>query len=111
MDFNITKFNIPIHIKKAFDKGEIDKVYKEMYFLADDLAVIETKRYMARKGSEFLDQKIRETKGGGNRQEGWASKTSKQISVYRDRRLKYHIDNMYKLLELYTKAKTTTSPE
>lgn len=111
MDLNIAKFNIPIHIKKAFDKGQIDKVYKELYLLADKLTAIDTRRYMAKKPSEFLEEKIHEMESADCKKTSWASRATKQIFAYRERRFKYHMDNMYKLLELYAKAKTKSSAE
>lgn len=107
MDINIAKFVIPVHIRKAFDKGQVDKVYKEMYLLADQLAAHETRIYMARKPSELLDEKIQLMKGAKAKRESWSTRVMKQISDYKARRLKCHLDNMYKLLELYARTKTT----
>lgn len=111
MDMNIAKFNIPLHVKKAFDKGEIDKVYKEMYLVADELAAFEARRYMAKKPSEYMEEKLQVMKGAYPKKTTWSSRVTKQISDYRERRLKYHMDNMVKLLELYVTSKIETDTE
>jgi hypothetical protein len=106
MDVNIAKFEIPIHIRKVFDQGKIDKVYEAMYLLADELAAIDTKRYMAKKPSEYFEEKIQEMRGTDAKKTSWSSRVSKQIFSYRERRFKYHVDNMYRVLELYVRSKT-----
>lgn len=111
MDVNIAKFNIPIHIRKAFDQGKIDKVYKDIYLLADELAAIDTRRYMTKKPSEYLEEKIQEMKGVDPKKTSWPSRVTKQIFAYRERRFKYHVDNMYRLLELHVRAKTESNAQ
>ena len=85
MDVNIAKFNIPIRIRKAFDQGKIDKVYKGIYLLADELAAIDTRRYLAKKPSEYLEEKIHEMKGADSKKTTWSSRVTKQIFTYRQR--------------------------
>jgi len=106
MDINIAKFEIPIHIRKAFDQGKIDKVYEAMYLLADELAAADTRRYMAKKPLEFYDEKMQEMEDADSKKTSWPSRVSKQIFSYRERRFKYHMDNMYRVLELYVGSKT-----
>ncbi len=59
---------------------------------------------MSRKPLEYLEYKIRldqdDTADGL-----WASKARQQIERYKERRLKYHIENMFKLLELHISAR------
>jgi len=78
MDVNIAKFEMPIHIRKIFDQGMIDKVYEAMYLLADELAAIDTKRYMAKKPSEHFEEKIQEMRGTDAKKTSWSSRMSKQ---------------------------------
>ena len=109
MDVNIAKFEIPIHIRKAFDEGKIDRVYEAMYLLADKLAAIDTRRYMAKKPLEFHDEKMQELRGADSKKSSWPSRVSKQIFSYRERRFKYDIDNRYRVLELYVGSKSKVS--
>ena len=111
MDVNIAKFEIPIHIRKAFDQGKIDKVYEAMYLLVDKLAAIDARRYIAKKPLEFYDEKMQEMKGTDSKKTSWSSRVSKQIFSYRKRRFKYHMDNMYRVLELYVRSKTEVNSE
>ena len=111
MDDNIAKFEIPIHVRKAFDQGKIDKVYEAMYLLADKLSAIDARRYMARKPLEFSGEKMQEMKGANSKKTSRSSRVSKQIFSHRERRFKYHMDNMHRVLELYVRSKTEANSE
>lgn len=92
-------------MKKAFDKGDIDKLYSKMYQVADSLSASETRRYIAKKGIEFSEKMI--THLANKNGESHTLRLTKQISNYRNNRLKFHLDYMFRLLELYVKSKTT----
>ncbi len=109
IEYNIAKFEIPIHIRKAYDKGKIDEVYRGIYALSDELAATETRRYMATKPSELLEERIQTMQGGKPKKTSWSTRVIKQISIYREQRTTYHLENMLKLLELYAKSKADTS--
>jgi hypothetical protein len=98
-DINIIK-NLRIDIKKAFDKGDIDKLYTKMYQLADENAVSDLRRYSAMKQAELLH---RVNKGDEPATE--SLKFVKQLHDYRNKRFKFHLDSMFRLLELYIKSK------
>jgi len=106
MDVNIAKLEIPIHIRKAFDQGRIDKVYEAMYILADRLAATDTRRCMDKKPLEFYDEKIQEIKSADSKKTSWPYRISKQIFSYRQRRFIYHLDYVYRVLELYVASKS-----
>jgi len=97
-DINIIK-NLTIDIKKAFDKGDIDKLYTKIYQVADENAVADLRRYSAMKRAELLQRINR-----GDAPE--TLKFVKQLQNYRNKRFKFHLDHMFRLLELYVKSKT-----
>lgn len=99
IDMHAVKFEIPVRISKDMDKGEIAKAYKKIYELADQLSAAETSRYMAKKPLEYVDEKFRE--GATDNKKSWALRTANSVTQYKERRLKYHIDNMLRLLELH----------
>ena len=111
MDLNIAKFEIPIHIRKAFDHGKIDKVHEAMYLVTDNLAAIDARRYMATKPLEFCEEKVQEMKGANSKKTSRSSRVSKQIFSHRERRFKYHMDNMHRVLELYARSKIEANSE
>jgi hypothetical protein len=102
-DINIIK-NLRIDIKKAFDKGDIDKLYTKMYQLADENAVADLRRYSAMKKAELL-HKV--NKGDDPATE--SLKLVKQLHDYRSKRFKFHLDSMFRLLELYVQSKTEST--
>ncbi len=109
MEYNIAKIEIPIHIRKAYDKGKIDEVYRGIYALADELAAVETRRYMATKPSELFEERIQTMEGAKPKKTSWSTRVIRQISTYRRQRTEYHLEKMLKLLELYAKSKSDAS--
>lgn len=109
MDYNIAKFEIPIHIKKAYAKGKIDDVYRGIYALADELAAFETRQFMATKPSELLEERLQTLKGAEPKETNWSTRVIHEISEYRQQRREYHLEKMLKLLELYAKSKSDES--
>jgi hypothetical protein len=101
-DINIIK-TLSLKFQKAFDKGEIDKLYLKMYETAESIAVSETKLYMNKVAMEFRE-KLRSVENDEETPELHLSK----IADYRNTRIQFHLDQMYKLLELYAKSKNTT---
>jgi len=95
--------NIPAEIRNAFKKGQIDKLYRLMYEEADRLSAIETQKYLTQKKREYIDSigVERERKGS----QTTVSSFTKPLLAYKNRRLKYHLDKMTYLLELYVQSK------
>lgn len=95
MDFNIAKFEIPIHIRKAFDKGKIGEVCRGIYALAYEIATSETEnRFKATKPSELLEG---------------PTKVINETSTYKQQRTEYWFGKMLQVLELYAKSKSGKS--
>ena len=63
-DFNIAKFSIPVSIRRAFDRGEVDKSYRKMYKVADELASTDAKRYEAQKVAEESKKNYKKNRPG-----------------------------------------------
>jgi len=101
-DFNLAKFNIPISIRRAFDKGKIADSYRQMYMVADELASIEAERRQTQKMAEHFDSTL-----GSAEDTAQPSiiKTQSQIIDYKNERIDYHMKNMMHLLELYAKSR------
>ena len=87
MDFNIN-FNLG-GLAKLFKKGKIDDLYFKMYKLAEEIAIHETGQYY---------NKLLATKNESNK-ESFIEKVHKN----KQSRIKYHYEEMKKLLELYLK--------
>ena len=103
-DFNIAKFSIPVSIRRAFDRGEVDKSYREMYKVADELASADAKRYEAQKMAEYRDShRVRGHPGVGELPS--IVPVKKQVLDYRNGRLEYHMQNMIHMLELYVASR------
>lgn len=100
-DLNIAKFNIPVKIKRAFDKGKIADSYKQMYLVADKFASVEAKRRQAQKTGEYFDNMFGNEEGED--QQSIIKVTSKVLD-YKNDRIDYHMKNMIRLLELYIKS-------
>lgn len=99
-DFNIAKFNIPISIKRAFDKGKIADSYRQMYVVAEKLAAKEATTYMLHKGREHMLSKIPRGRSGVGKEPS-VIEVEKQVLDYKNERLDHHMQNMIHLLEIY----------
>ena len=101
-DFNIAKFNIPISVKKAFDKGKIPVSYEQMYQVAVKLAVRDSKTFRAQKMLEYFGGKAR-PRGipEVSLSSGSVDKMTKEIHEYESQRIEYHMNNMIRMLEMY----------
>jgi hypothetical protein len=104
-DLNIAKFNIPIKIQRAFDRGKIAYSYKEMYMVADKLASIEAQRRQLQKLGEYLDDSGFEAIKDDDKPS--LMKTQTQILDYKNERIDYHMKNMIHMLELYVTSRGT----
>jgi hypothetical protein len=100
-DFNIAKFNIPISIKRAFDKGKIADSYQQMYMVAEKLALLEAKRREAQTLAEHID--ARYGNAGGTSQPS-ILKAESQILGYKSERIDYHMKQMIQMLELHVRS-------
>lgn len=94
-DFNIAKFEIPVSIKKALNKGKIADSYKEMYLVADELATVDSTRFQILKTMEYKDA-IRQ-----NANTESITEILVKVEHYKNERLDYHMQNMIRLLEIY----------
>jgi len=101
-DFNIAKFNIPISVKKAFDKGKIADSYRQMYSVADELASIEAERRQTQKMAEYFDSTLGSAESAAQPS---IIKTQSQVIDYKNERIDYHMKNMMHLLELYAESR------
>jgi len=99
-DINIIK-NLSLKFQKAFDRGEIDKLYTKMYETAESIAVQETKLYMQKLLLKWQEELGLSDKDGETPQ----SEVRKMLD-FRNSRIQFHLDQMYKLLELYAKSKS-----
>jgi hypothetical protein len=101
-DINIAKFNIPIKIKRAFDKGKISTSYEEMYLKADKLASYEANIFQQQMMGEYLQSKYSDKE-----QDEQSTITTVLIQVrdYKSKRLEYHMNHMIHMLELSISAK------
>jgi len=101
-DFNLAKFNIPISILRAFDKGKIADSYRQMYMVADELASIEAGRRQTQKMAEYFDSTLGSAE---NTAQPSIIKTQSQVIDYKNERIDYHMKNMMHLLELYAESR------
>ncbi len=102
-DINIVKY-LSLNIKKAFDKGEIDKVYRDIYDTAVSFAARDTKPYVDKTMLKWQE----ELRSHTDNLESPASRVCKMVD-YKNERIQFHLDQMYKLLELYAKSKSSDS--
>lgn len=102
-DFSMFKFNIPVSITKEFAKGKIDRLYRDMYRVADELSTADATRFMSKKTADYFDSFIREL--GDKSQPASTAGIQQQIADYKSKRLDYHINKMIHLLELYVQTK------
>jgi hypothetical protein len=99
-DINIVKY-LSVNIKKAFDKGEIDKVYRDMYVTAEKIANVEYNNYRIQFRQEYIEKKMRLSSQNKDNELHLSN-----IYKYRNERIQFHLDQMYRLLELYAKSKS-----
>ncbi len=97
--------NLSLNIKKLFDKGEIDKLYKQMYSTALSIAARETLDYINKMALKDKEQRF----GIGGKNKGKPGFIISKIPDYENGRIQFHLDQMFKLLELYAKSKSVTS--
>jgi hypothetical protein len=100
-DINIIK-NLSLKFQKAFDRGEIDKLYKKMYETAENIATKETKAYIVTMRQEYFEKKL----GLADSQEKKPHLLLSNIPNFKSSRIQFHLDQMYRLLELYAKSKS-----
>ena len=101
MDFNLAKFNIPIRIQRAFDKGKISESYRQMYIIAEKLAVAEANQLLAQKRKEYLYSKLVSTEGPGAGAKSKITEIEREGLEYKNQRLEYHMNTMVRMLEMY----------
>jgi len=104
-DFSIAKFNIPISIKRAFDKGKIADSYKQMYSIADTLATAEANQLLAQKKIEYLDSRFTPRGRSGVGTKSKIPEIQKEVLDYKTQRLDFHMNNMIRMLEMHVNSK------
>jgi hypothetical protein len=109
MDFSIAKFEIPIDIKKALDKGKIDEVCRGLYAAADVAAAEETTRLLATKPYELLDERLKVAQGTKPDETLWSARVMKEAAEYRQQRTEYWFRQFLQALEIYAKTKPDRS--
>lgn len=97
-DFNLAKFNIPISIRREFDKGKIADSYRQMYQVAVELASVEAKVRQFQKYAEYARNILNEDQPS-------LGKLMKGVVGYQSKRIDYHMNNMMHLLELYAQSR------
>jgi len=101
-DFPIIKIDkLSFDLKKLFDKGQIDKLYEKIYRLSVKIAEEETERYITK---IFVEDEEREF--GLLPKLKPEKQSDTRIPKYTEKRIQFHLDQMYKLLELYAKSKS-----
>ena len=101
-DFSLAKFNIPISIKRAFDKGKIPVSYEQMYQVAERLAARDSKTFRAQKMLEYFGSKKRPRGSPGVATRfGSVDEMTREIQKYENQRLDFHMSNMIRMLEMY----------
>ncbi len=101
LDVNIIK-NLSLKFQKAFERGEIDKLYKQMYQTAESIAKKETSEYVNKTLLEYQEKMF----GIGGKDKENSQLIISRIPDYKNNRIQFHLDYMFKLLELYAKSKS-----
>ncbi len=103
-DFNIAKFNIPVSIRKAFNKGEIAKSYRQMYKEAKRASSSDAAEYQTQKLAEVWDSAIK------GKQKSPLTFVE-EVRKYKEDKFKEHMDRMIHMLELNAKSKKQGAKE
>jgi hypothetical protein len=98
IDFNLAKFNVPVSVQRAFDKGKVADSYREMYLVAVELASTEAKVRQSQKYAEYARNILNEDQPS-------LGKLMKGVVGYQGRRIDYHMKNMIRVLELYAESR------
>jgi len=77
---------------KLFNRGQIDKAYKKMFDVAEEISRKETREYMEKLNHETLENNINKT--NNSFKFDWLTK----IDNYHNERREYHMNEMKKLL-------------
>jgi len=99
---------LKIDVRNELKKGNVDKVYKAIYELAQDLASKEASAYNSIKTAEELGAFTRSTIGldearePGNFHKSIIDNVLKPSHEFKLERLTYHVNNMIDLLKLST---------
>jgi hypothetical protein len=101
IDFNLAKFNIPISVQRAFDKGKIADSYRQMYQVAVELASIEAKAREFQTYGEYAGNILNKE----DEDQPSLGKMMKRVVNYQNKRIDYHMQNMMHLLELYAESR------
>ena len=100
-DFHLAKFNIPISIKRAFDKGKIADSYRQMYAIADKLATGEANQLLDQKKTEYLHSGLTPRGRRGTDTKSEIPEIQKETLDYKTQRLDFHMNDMIRMLEMH----------
>lgn len=89
-DLSILKID---NLIRLFKRGDISKLYEKMYATADRIAAYEMEKYITNKFKDVLKKEVSH------------DKANDQIDNYRKQRTKFHLNQMYRLIELHSKKK------
>ncbi|MBM3175737.1 MAG: hypothetical protein FJZ93_08475 [Chloroflexi bacterium] len=98
-DFNITKFNIPVSVTKAFDKGKIAESYERMYGVAEKLAAMDLRLFYSQKVVELQSDVI------SGVEKLSVVEVTREMQEYKNQRLNYHMNNMIHILEMHVTSR------
>ncbi len=87
-------------MKIAFDAGQIEKLYRSMYELADEIASFELERRR-----EFETDTLFRTRSPFNARERRTEPLGRLASEFKNSRVEFHMNKMQRLLELYAAMK------
>jgi len=105
MDFNLAKVELPVHIIKSFDKGELAKTFDQMKVVADKLATTDEASYKIVKLQANYMKVIEANARGENADRIPLSQIIQELFEYKQQRADLYIQNMLKILEYHAMAK------
>jgi len=85
------------HLFKLYKKGKIGEVYKEIYGIADDIAIHETNQYHAKLIASIIPSDLK-TKNP-------LIEIDIKATDYKKERVEYHLKNMLNILNNFLKEK------
>ena len=103
-EFTNIKFEIPVHLQKAFAKGNAAKTYEEMSNVASRLTASDTLSFRALKIQEYFDNRML-----GRNESRTMADLLKEIQDYEQERFKYHMQNLMHVFELQAAQNTKHS--
>ena len=104
-DINIENIKVPLSIKKALDSGQIVKAYREIYELAGELSAAEARKFRKKKLADGMVSLKESLNDGQEPQVPSVDEIKEQAAEYQNKRLDFHIKEMVRSLESYSRKK------